>query len=152
MTKEQRAAKWDAEFIPCKNHPERRCKRSRYIGRGQQCGLCANGATFAKRAVRWDAEFIPCKNHPNKRCERTRFITGWIVCSVCASRCPSEKKYRLSEKGIAVARKAAKTYSKTERGKEVRQFVNKIFRDSEKFKIWHAWYTEKKLHGDGREY
>lgn len=41
MTKEERAAKWDAEFIPCKNHPERRCNRSRYVTRRMaRCAVC----------------------------------------------------------------------------------------------------------------
>lgn len=51
MTKEERAAKWEAEFIPCKNHPDRRCNKSRYArAASNECGSCKNGHTPATKA------------------------------------------------------------------------------------------------------
>jgi hypothetical protein len=43
LTKEERAAKWDSEFIPCKKHPERRCNKYSYVKCGAiRCGTCKN--------------------------------------------------------------------------------------------------------------
>lgn len=43
-----RAQQWDRTFIACKNHPNRRCNRSRYVrAAGKKCASCnvrkANG-------------------------------------------------------------------------------------------------------------
>jgi hypothetical protein len=41
--KQRQALKWDSEFISCKNHPNRRCKRALYVfNRHRFCSSCSN--------------------------------------------------------------------------------------------------------------
>jgi len=39
--KQKRTERWEGSFIPCKNHPEKRCMKHRYVTRGiRRCLLC----------------------------------------------------------------------------------------------------------------
>jgi hypothetical protein len=44
-----KAAKWDAEMIPCRNHPDRRCKRSGYARGYRLCSACWNRPALERR-------------------------------------------------------------------------------------------------------
>jgi hypothetical protein len=61
-------ADWDTTFIPCRNHPERRCNRSAFVKRGVRlCGSCKNNRTPAHRRYM----------HSEQRRWRTRSTRRW---------------------------------------------------------------------------
>jgi len=51
--RERRERLWDASFVTCTKHPERRCQRSYYVRRGcRRCNSCKNGARWKTEAYR----------------------------------------------------------------------------------------------------
>jgi len=89
--KPERERLWRTTFVSCKQHPERRCIRSRFVSLNERiCAKCNNAKTrmqCEKRAKRYDSSFVACAQHPWKRVNRSKFVReGKRMCAMCAYR------------------------------------------------------------------
>lgn len=87
--RQRRTRKWESGFISCRNHPNRRCNKCRYVATAiRRCASCGNtpylNRTRQKRQLQWAKHFIPCKLHPTRRCNRSFYIRyAWKRCAHC---------------------------------------------------------------------
>ena len=64
----RRAERWNTQFIPCKNHPERRCNRSAYvISRTTRCGSCWNRHTDGTPHLPFSRRNLPFRKDGARR-------------------------------------------------------------------------------------